>query len=87
MIRKGLILLFLLKRRVLQWLIVVLSNGRFEWVIKYDPSNLEDKEFLPFKLDKSYMYDEEKIISIMYNQSFTKIYAGTEWGCILTFPQ
>jgi len=56
-------------------------------VIKYDPSNLEDKEFLPFKLDKSYMYDEEKIISIMYNQSFTKIYAGTEWGCILTFPQ
>lgn len=67
-------------------LIILLSNGRFEWVIKYDPSNLDDKEFQPFKLDKSYMYDEEKIISIMYNQSFTKMYAGTEWGCILTFP-
>jgi hypothetical protein len=48
-------------------LIILLSNGRFEWVIKYDPTNLEDKEFAPFKLDKSYMYDEEKIISIMYN--------------------
>ena len=66
-------------------LIILLNNGKFEWVIKYDPSNLGDQEFPPFKLDKSYLYDDEKIITLMYNHIYTRIFAGTEGGSVVIF--
>ncbi len=64
----------------------MLQNGRFEWIFKYDPSNLEDEEFKPFKLDKSYTYMDERIVYITYNHFYTKMYAGTEEGGIIFLP-
>jgi len=55
-------------------------------VFKYDPAYLNEEEFKPFKLDKSYFYDDEKINVILYNQSFTKMYSGTDEGTVLVFP-
>lgn len=43
-------------------LIVLLRNGKFEWIYKYDPVNLSEDDVKPFKLDKTYLYNEERII-------------------------
>ncbi|EAR97028.3 hypothetical protein TTHERM_00196190 (macronuclear) [Tetrahymena thermophila SB210] len=67
-------------------LIIILQNGKFEWIYKYDPANLNEDEIKPFKLEKTYLYDEEKLVNILYNQTYSKLYAGSNQGSIIIFP-
>lgn len=48
-------------------LIIVLLNGQFEWIYKYDPANINEEDVKPFKLEKTFFYNDEKIVSILYN--------------------
>lgn len=47
---------------------------------------MNEEEIKPFKLEKTYFFDEEKLIQILYNQSYSKMYAGSIEGSIIIFP-
>lgn len=62
-------------------------TSKFEWVFKYEQQNLNDEDLRPFKLDKVFQYSEMTICHILYNHTYTKMYASTEEGFIVTFPK
>eukprot|EP00825_Cyclidium_porcatum_P004670 TRINITY_DN1220_c0_g1_i2.p1 TRINITY_DN1220_c0_g1~~TRINITY_DN1220_c0_g1_i2.p1 ORF type:complete len:1061 (-),score=222.02 TRINITY_DN1220_c0_g1_i2:1563-4745(-) len=68
-------------------LIIIYPSGKFEWIFKYDQNNLNDEDLRPFKLDKVFQYNDKAINCILYNHQYTKMYASTEEGYIVTFPK
>ncbi|KRX02904.1 WD40-repeat-containing domain [Pseudocohnilembus persalinus] len=68
-------------------IIVIHENGLIEWLFKYHPKFENDEDQKPFKFDKRYQYQDEKIINILYNQDFTKMVAGTQEGSLLILPE
>ncbi|EGR30550.1 hypothetical protein IMG5_129360, partial [Ichthyophthirius multifiliis] len=67
-------------------IIVVQENGKFQWLFKYDKENENVEALKPFKIDKNYTYNDAKIVQLMYNQQYSKIYVGTNEGNIIILP-